>query len=187
MFRSSSARWSAKAGLLAVGLVAAMCVFAGSPALADANKSQTVAGATGTVDESDRGDVEFIGGRVRIKPSKDTATAVIRYDVDFSDLDPLPLDVAILLIRYRDNGDDARVIAKLKRYNVLTGDTETLISFDSNTRAQERGYRYENFENHSPSASHSTVYAYWVEVKLIKNSAAGRPEFGAVRVSLTTT
>jgi hypothetical protein len=139
------------------------------------------AGSIGIVDEADRDEFEFVGGRVRIRPGLDTASVVIRYDIQDGLNGHITPDYVAIIPRYRDNGPDARVIIRLKTYDVDTGDTSTLLTFDSNDFDQEQGYRLDNVNMANPPWQYLNGNAYWFEVTLQRTAAGGKPELGMIR------
>lgn len=179
---------STKIALTLAG-VAAFCMFSFTRPQ-DENIQQvpsfqtTIAGATGTIDEKDTREVEFKSGRAKIKSSHDDAKSVIRYDVQLSlGGEPVLCDQLFLYMRYRDNGGDARVVCKLKAYNVDTGSTETLLIVDSNNFTQDNSFqRRASFISGNGIVIITPLKAYFIEVTLTKRSGDGLPELGSLEV-----
>jgi hypothetical protein len=100
-----------------------------NPYAAQAERDWTTVGAAGTVDEADRDKVVFSGGFVTMR-SEATGTLNLRYNVVAVD-GLFGGNGAELGVRFRDNGPDARVVVRLKRYNLVTGATATLLTLNS--------------------------------------------------------
>jgi hypothetical protein len=94
------------------------------------------------VDESSLSTYQFTDQKVLVKPSLDTATVVLRYNVLPVGELLVPVTQACcerraLMVRFLDNGSGAQVLVKVKQYNVRTGQLTTLMSFDSNNYSPE--------------------------------------------------
>jgi len=162
--------------------VLSVLTIAGTAAAASGDWHQYhKAGAIGVVDLADQKMCEFKNGRVKIKNSKETATAVIRYDIEHGLNGHRTPDYVAIIPRYRDNGDEARVIIRLKTYNIGSGSTTTLLTFDSDDYDQSDDYRVDNINVHDPGWQFLNGNAYWFEVTLEKTGEGGAPELGMIR------
>jgi hypothetical protein len=109
------------------------------PYAARAERDWTTIGSVGTVDEADRNMVVFDGGIVSMK-SGATGTVLLRYNVVAVD-DLFGGSGAELGVRFRDNGSEARVVVRLKRYNLETGETSTLLTLNSDNFDAREGFQ----------------------------------------------
>jgi len=138
------------------------------------------AGSTGTVDETDRKEVEFKGNRALIKKKFDQAEVVLRYDAKLA-----PRQVAIdlfgLNVRFRDNGPEAQVIVELKKTDMYTGITETIETWDSDSYAPSDDFQQEGTTTFDPPFLwRGDRASYWFSVRLIKTGPGGKPELAIV-------
>ena len=150
----------------------------------DWHKHNAVA-ASGTVDEADLDEVVFRGPRATVRGESGKVT--LRYDVSLSgstpNLDHFGCQGIWLYVRYRDNGDKARIVAKLKEYDVTSGDVTTLLVFDSNDFAQNGEFLRKNVSIQGANVHRVHNYnAYYVEVTITKNNAEGVADLAAVQV-----
>src|SRR5512147_1387851 len=107
-------------------------------------EAQTWVGSTGAVDPTSLSSYQFDGPAVLIRPSLPDGQVVIRYNVSpgaFENLTEPCCEGRALVVRFVDNGPGARVLAKLKRYNIFTDTLETLLSFDSNNYPPSAGFQ----------------------------------------------
>jgi hypothetical protein len=140
----------------------------------------TTVGSTGVVDEADTGIVEFVLGEARV-PAAAPAGSVLHLRYNIVSLEGIDtVGFYLMRVRFRDNGNDARVQLVLRQYNSGTGITSTLKTFDSNAYAPAVGYQTEsecfginwNFAN-GP---------YYIEATLTKSGAAGQPALGTIQL-----
>jgi len=162
-------------------------------------------GSAGTVDEADTnivwlGGSEAVGllpigtpnhgGTVGIKSNAPLpATLNIRYNVVMGDV--LGLFDAKLRVRYVDNGSGARVIVRLKQYDLDTGEISVMTDFDSNTFPQiapvvspinpRSGFQRQE----GPCRGrwfNPNKFVYFIDAELIKTDASGEPVLGVIEV-----
>jgi len=104
-----------------------------------------------------------------------------------------------LWVRFLDNGDGAQVLVNVKRYNVITGKTTTILSFDSNDYPPQPAFQdatpnkglgpLVNFSfaqgpfNGSTNEGGDSVY--YIEATLLRSSVNGTP--GLTSVSIVRT
>ncbi|MHC4948021.1 MAG: hypothetical protein ACYTG1_07140 [Planctomycetota bacterium] len=143
------------------------------------------AGSTGTIDESDRDLYNTRGAKIQVQTAAATPAVLnVRYSVVPVEnlVDPAG-PVVFLQLLYKDNGDDARVVAKLKEYNVETGDTTVRLVFDSDD-FEAAGSLQRNFvlEEEPLWAFDFTMNAYFVDVAITKGSAGAKPSVGMIQV-----
>jgi hypothetical protein len=143
-----------------------------------------LAASCGTPDESSRDRVEFAGSRASIAEAAGNGSVTLRYafDLILFDDDSIPLDHATLVLSYRDNGGNARIVARLKGYDTNTATTTTLMTFDSNDYPPSNDFQHRSTNNDAPSFDWDSGTAYFIEVMITKSGASGDPELGAVEL-----
>ena len=150
----------------------------GTPGAAP-REAWTTVGSAGTVDEDDQGRVAFREGVAELRADAPAQTqAEVRYNVVA--VDGLFAGAGRrMVVRYRDNGAESQVVVRLKSYDLLTGATVTLLTFDSNTFAPSAGFQARGIAVCSPGwAFDFSTKAYFVEVQLIKTGQAAKSEPG---------
>jgi hypothetical protein len=177
-------------------LLFALTVFPSRPSFA-----QVWVASTGTVDTSSTATVQFKGGDAYVLPSVNSGSVVLRYNVLPAGklLTPLSnpgVESRALVVRFLDNGSAARVVVKLKSYNVHTGLVTTLLSFDSNNFPPQAG-----FQEHIPTISDGNFFnfsfadgptegpsdeggdsAYYIEATLTRTAPGGTPGLATIRI-----
>lgn len=168
----------------------------------------TTVGSAGTVDEADTNIVALggaeggvivpigtsygYGATVGITGSAPLpATLNIRYNVVAVDGLSMYDHDLVLAVRFRDNGAYARVIVRLKEYNLNTGQINVKMVFDSDTVAPASGFQWKavvlrgcvpilDFDGN----------AYFIDAELIKTartgpsiSPEGDPALGAIQLA----
>jgi len=140
-------------------------------------------GSVGTPDSSSSTRVQFTGTSVAFR-AVESGSAIIRYNVDFSsNLDHS--DVSLSL-RYRDDGQYAQVIARLKEQNLQTGVITDLVVFDSNKFAQSPSFQVQTGGTTCTlTTSHPLDFSgnsYYIEVELKKSPIGGNPGVSQIRL-----
>jgi hypothetical protein len=140
----------------------------------------TSVGSAGVVDETDTGIVEFVLGEARV-PGGAAAGSVLNLRYNVVSLEPLSgLGFFRLDVRFRDNGNAARVQLDLRQYDANTGLTSTHHTFDSNDYAAAVGYQRQ-----------SECFAidwdfvdgpFYIEATLTKSGAGGQPAVGTIQI-----
>jgi hypothetical protein len=182
--------WGGKLMCSAVLMLAAII----SPVMAqDGFKIWTAAASTGTVDDDDLNEIGLNGPFATFKAGAPAvARATIRYNVVavdglFTSGGPA-LSWPALTVRYRDDGPDARVLVFLRESDLVTGVTQTRITFDSDlypaddlyqTRAIGNCGNFSAFE----FSDESTARAYYLEAVIIRDNASGRPGLAGLALS----
>jgi hypothetical protein len=144
----------------------------------------TTVGSAGTVDEEDAGRVAFREGVAELRADAPAQTqAEIRYNVVAVD-GLFGGSARRLVVRYLDNGAEAQVIVRLKSYDIFTGATVTLLTFDSNAFAPAAGFQAHGLMVCAPGWEFNfSTKAYFVEVQLIKTGVQGNAAIGIVQLS----
>jgi hypothetical protein len=143
-----------------------------------ATRFWTAAGSTGTVDEADTGLVAFSGANATFKASA-TGSAVLRYNVVAVDDLFSPFQGMYMTVRFRDNGADARVLVRLRRFDVVAGTTATLITVDSNAFGASSSWQVREGDNCAALFSFG-IGLYYVEVEMTKSTTDGAPGVAAI-------
>jgi len=162
-------------------------------------KSWSTAGSTGIADKVDLNKIVFSNGTVAFPEIQgtqvsagrgarlqlQTVQAVIRYNVTATDGLFFDAGRLCMIVRFRDDGNRARVLLRLLRLNVNDGATATLLTFDSNSFAPQQ-----DFQTNSVGANRVPFdfsnNAYYVEATLTKQQpiitplGGGRPALAVV-------
>ena len=177
-----------------VSLLAAILACVAAVATVQADWSSVA--ATGAIDEGDRAKVVFNNdGSAAIRSTISSASAKMRLLVPTPR--PDELGSLVFVMRARDNGPAARVIATLKRvtFGYYGGPerSDIVAVIDSEQHPQGDGWLTMNgslksccwIRNRVTGGAEALNFldsAYFVEVQLIKNSTAGNPGVLSVAV-----
>lgn len=165
--------------------------------------AQTWAASTGTVDESSLLTYRFTEGNAFVRGNT-PAKVTLRFNVlPVGDL-LVPVTNACcegraLWVRFLDNGDGAQVLVKLKRHNIITGVTTTLLSFNSNDFPAQPAFQdatpnkglgpLVNFSfatgpfNGANNEGGDSVY--YLEATLIRSASGGTPGLASISIVRT--
>lgn len=151
-------------------------------------KPWTTVASAGTVDEGDIDEVNYSEGTARLNlatPAQTTAT--IRYNVVAVDgLVDAGGDGYSLSVRFRDNGQDERVLVRLKSVDLNTGIVTTLMTLDSNAFPPNALFQLRSIPVCWPNWSFNfNRNAYFVEAILSKGATLGNPGLTAITISKT--
>ncbi|MDQ3009453.1 MAG: hypothetical protein M3X11_01935 [Acidobacteriota bacterium] len=170
----------------------------------DSWKIWTSAASTGTVDESDVNKIIFSGPGVLFNPAAGEGTATIRYNVVAVDglfANLTPTSWPALIVRYRDNGPNERVVVRLKELvlgvgvNAIgdfggpgEGNIKTLITLDSNDYPQINDAQSQSIGNCGQFgqfvfAAPNIVRVYYLEVEITKGGTSGAPRLGGLAIT----
>ncbi|MFN0118884.1 MAG: hypothetical protein ACKV2V_00115 [Blastocatellia bacterium] len=151
----------------------------------DSDKIWTAAATTGAIDEGSLNTVVFTDAIATLAPPA-PATGTIRYSVVavdglFGNLTPTSWPE--LIIRYRDNGQFSRVYARMREHILSgpqAGNTNTLITFDSDLYAQSPAFQTRTIGNCAlfprfRFTEAPVIRVYYIEVELSKSLTAGLP------------
>jgi predicted transposase YbfD/YdcC len=170
-----SARRGTASAMLAFAVITtgmAVAVFA-----ADAAKLWTTVGSAGTVDANDLSIFTTNDRNISVMAAPDLpATLDVRYNIVAVD-GLVPADSAgtsiFMKARYRDLGGNGQIVLRLKRYNLNTGATTTLLTLDSNAFAQSSSAQVRKVSTEPCVSSVKFDFvnnAYFVDAQLIQAS-----------------
>ena len=151
-------------------------------------KPWTTVASAGTVDEADLNKINYTEATARMNLAVPAnSSAVIRYNVVAVDgLADAGGDGNFLRVRFRDNGQDERVIVRLKSVEIATGIVTTLMTLDSNAYAPNVLFQTQSVGVCAPTWGFNfNRYAYFVEATLLKSATAGNPGLSVVQIGKT--
>lgn len=151
-------------------------------------KPWTTVASAGTVDEADVNKVNYTEATARLNLAVPAySSAVIRYNVVAVDgLADAGGDGNFLKVRFRDNGQDERVIVRLKSVDINTGIVTTLMTLDSNAYAPNVLFQAQTVAVCGPNWHFDfNRNAYFVEATLSKGATAGNPGLSVVQIGKT--
>ena len=187
-----------KPNILSFSIV--LMLIASASAQAQDVRSWSSAGSTGTADRVDLNKIVYSNGIVafpeiqgtRLTAGRlssvqlQTVQAVIRYNVSAADglfFDSGPL---CMVVRFRDDGNRARVFLRLLKFSLGEGTTETVLTFDSNAFAPQSDFQVNSVSTTGRAPFDFAHNAYFVEATLTKQQpittsiGAGRPALAVV-------
>ena len=161
-------------------------------------KSWSTAGSTGTADKVDLNKIVYSNGIVAFPeiqvtqssarraagPQLQTVQAVIRYNVTAADGLFFDSGRLCMVVRFRDDGNRARLFLRLIRLSVSDGTSATLLTFDSNSFSPQQDFQTNSVGTNRVPFDFSQN-AYYVEATLIKQQpiatvGGGRPALAVV-------
>jgi hypothetical protein len=190
-----------KSNILSVSMVLMLIASVlTTAAQAQGVKSWSTVGSTGTADKVDLNKIVYSNGIVSFPEitgpqlsgrrvsglQLQTVQAVIRYNVSAVDglfFDSGPL---CMLVRFRDDGNRARVLLRLLRLNLEDGTTAPMLTFDSNSFAAQANFQVNSVSSISRATFDFSHNAYYVEATLTKQQpiatsiGAGKPALAVV-------
>lgn len=170
-------------------------------------KAWTTVGSAGTVDEKDIAKIVLQGSIVAfpeiLPPTQnaqaefsaqlalptETTTATVRYNVTAVDGLFQQGSHLGMTVRFRDDGDRARVLVRLYEQDIYTGATALLLSFDSNGFNSSPFYQTQSVGTALPYWSFDfNQKAYFIEATLTKTSSSialngGRPSLAIIKLN----
>ena len=166
--------------VVTIAIATAMFVTALGGAAHAQGHPWTSVGSAGVVDEADTAIVEFVLGEARVDGGAAAGSVLnLRYNV--VSLEPLAgLGFFRLDVRFRDNGNAARVQLDLRQYDANTGLTSTHHTFDSNAYAPAVGYQK---QSECFGIDWDFIDGpFYLEATLTKSAAAGQPAIGTIQI-----
>ncbi len=163
--------------ILGFSMALILCFFSGMKVVHAA--SWTTVGATGTINNDDLNLYE-IGPSTGLLTFAPNATGV--FTVKYNVVPINGFNASLFRIRFRDNGAAARVVAQLKRYNLSTGVTSTVVSYDSDIHAAPQN----SWQTDVVCFGHNfdvNQYAYFINAELTRSSSTGNTGLGAIQIS----
>ena len=161
-------------------------------------KSWSTAGSTGTADKVDLNKIVYSNGIVAFPeiqvtqssarraagPQLQTVQAVIRYNVTAADGLFFDSGRLCMVVRFRDDGNRARLFLRLIRLSVSDGTSATLLTFDSNSFSPQQDFQTNSVGTNRVPFDFSQN-AYYVEATLTKQQpiatvGGGRPALAVV-------
>jgi hypothetical protein len=143
----------------------------------------TTAGSTGTVDESDTSIVNLNGPSAAIKSS---AILPANLDIRYNVVAVGSLEggnTPAITVRFKDNGNQARVIIYLKVMNIFTGGVGTLMAIDSNDYPSSSSYQTRSLAYPKIGDFFDfTNNVYYIEAKITKTGTSGTPELSGIKL-----
>lgn len=139
----------------------------------------TAVGSSGTVDESDLGQVGFYQGVAFLGG---TGTATLRYNVTATD-DLFGGSTTRFVMRYLDTGPCTRVVASLIRYNLNTGVNDVLMTINSDSFPQGNSFQTRFVDSTSLPAFDFNNNGYYVEVYLSDGCGSAGARIGLLRLN----
>lgn len=181
----------------ALCLALALLTLTGAAAAQDNLKIWTAAASTGTPDEASQNLVSFTESVATISAGG-PATVLLRYNVTavdglFSGL-LNATNWPTMIVRYRDNHSSAaQVIVELKEHIIAgpdAGQTNTLITFNSDEFPQLPGYQTQSLGNCGNFGGFqflrpNAARVYFVEARLIRNSNVNQGSPGLAGIAIT--
>ncbi len=171
--------------------------------LAGTANAQTWVASTGTLDPSSLSTATFNGGTALVKGTS-PGKVILRYNIlptaeMLVNVTQACCEGRALWVRFLDNGDGAEVTVNVKRLNVTTGVTTTILSFDSNNYPAQSSFQdatpdqglgpLVNFSfaegpfNGSTNEGGDSVY--YIEATLIRSATGGTPGLASVSIVRT--
>jgi hypothetical protein len=164
--------------------------------------AQTWVASTGTLDPSSQTTSSFNGSTALVKGTS-PGKVVLRYNIlptpeMLINVTQACCEGRALWVRFLDNGDGAQVLVNVKRLNVTTGKTTTVLSFDSNSYPPQSTFQAPipaglgplvNFSfaegpfNGSTNQGGDSVY--YIEATLTRSATGGTPELQSIAIVRT--
>jgi hypothetical protein len=181
-----------RASAIAALTVAAVAVVTVSiaDAIQPVTTDWTAVGSSGAVRPQDLSRANVSGAQLQIPSSVASGNVTAIYNVvAVAGLTPGTTHNWALTARYQDNGAGSQVVFNLKKTNLATGATSTLITLDSNNFTQQAGVQEQSSSNQDqclgPVNNFSFDFGknvYYVEAVMTKSASDGAPIVSAVTI-----
>jgi hypothetical protein len=168
----------------AIALIAGTAGILSTTAFAQANRSWTAAGASGTVDDDSLAIAQLINFAANLKPGA-TGTARIRYNITAVDgmSQYCPAASSTVKVRFRNSdnsGATAKVSFDIKFTNVLSGGSSVLYHFDSNGIGSGNAF---TTATATPAIDFDfSQNVYWIDATIFKSNAAAFADIGSIQI-----
>lgn len=170
--------------------VAAVALIAGAVGIiitttkAQANRSWTAAGSSGTIDDDSLAIAQFKNFAVTLQPGVN-GTARVRYNITAVDgmNQYCPATSTTIKTRFRnsDNGGSiAKVQYELKVTNVLTGGSSTLYTFSSNGIGA--GSAFTTATASQPIDFDFASNVYWIDATIFRSVSSEFADLGSIQI-----
>jgi hypothetical protein len=168
----------------AIALIVGAVGILSTTAQAQANRSWSAAGSTGTIDDDSLAIARFNNFAVTLNPGTN-GTARIRYNITAVDgmNQYCPATTSTIKTRFRNsdnNGNTARVRYDLKVTNVLSGGSTTLYSFDSNGISAGTAF---TTATATPAIDFDFLQnVYWIDATIFRSVATEFADIGSIQI-----
>ncbi|MCI0365013.1 MAG: hypothetical protein L0Y44_11225 [Phycisphaerales bacterium] len=139
--------------------------------------------SAGTVDEASSDAIALSGTQASIAGA--TGSGTLRYNFVVVNGFDSQSDGFSLWTRFRDNGPASRVRVWFKSTDIVSGETSTLATFDSNDYPTSVNYQLAGIDNCNVIWDFYNK-VYFVEARLDKTNSTGNPGLAAIQVSELT-
>lgn len=167
---------------LSAALFAGLFISSSAHALGD---RWTSVASAGEADEADAQEISYSSGVAGISAGAPASSSVLlRYNVtSTADLNDGGVNLGIRA-RFRDNGDAARVIVRLRRYSLVNGFGSTLLTLDSNNFAASNAFQTQTVHDGCANVLDLDFLnnAYYIEATLTRTTTSGLPSLGILQV-----
>lgn len=170
--------------VVGLALIAGAFGVFSTTAKAQANKSWSAAGSTGTIDDDSLAIAQFKNFAVTLQPGIN-GTARIRYNITAVDgmNQFCPATTSTIKTRFRNsdnNGNTARVRYELKSTNVLSGGSTVLYTFDSNGIGAGQAF---TTNTATPAIDFDfSQNVYWIDATIFRSVASEFADLGSVQI-----
>lgn len=168
----------------ALALMAAAVELISTKAHAQANRSWTAAGATGTIDDDSLTIAQFKNFAITLNTGA-TGTVRVRYNITAVDgmNQYCPASTSTIKTRFRNSdntGAVSRLRYELKVTNVLTGGSTTLYNFDSNGISAGSSF---TTATSTPALDFDWAQnVYWIDATLFRSDPGAFVDIGSIQI-----
>ena len=183
----STRKYFLSTGMLSVALIALIAGGVGvftTTAKAQANRSWSAAGSTGTIDDDSLAIAQFKNFAVTLQPGIN-GTARVRYNITAVDgmNQYCPATTSTIKTRFRNsdnNGNTARVRYDLKVTNVLSGGSTIIYSFDSNGIGAGTAF---TTATATPAIDFDFAQnVYWIDATIFRSVSSEFADIGSIQI-----
>jgi hypothetical protein len=170
--------------VVSLSLIAGAFGVFSTTAKAQANRSWSAAGSTGTIDDDSLAIAEFKNFAVTLQPGIN-GTARIRYNIAAVDgmNQYCPATASTINTRFRNSdntGTNARVRYELKSTNVLSGGSSVLYTFDSNGIGAGPAF---TTATATPAIDFDfSQNVYWIDATIFRSVASEFADLGSIQI-----